>query len=300
MQNKVNKSSSLSVGVNSTKLDNFISCLTLENWRHPKPKIAVLRLCGVIGNVGIGRKGMTLEGLNDSIESAFNKSNLEAVCLVINSPGGSPVQSEFIAARIINLAKEKKVPVYSFVEDMAASGGYWIACAGDEIYVSKSSIVGSIGVISSGFGFDDAIKKFGIARRVYTQGINKSILDPFKPEKKEDIDILLKLQKHAHESFIDYIKSRRKGRLTQNDDILFNGEFWSGQTATDFGLVDGVDNMYSFIRKKFGDKVKIEYVTPKESWFKKKFMSYIDSESLVEALCHKFIEEQIGSKFRMY
>ena len=285
---------------NASKLDNFISCLTLENFRNPKPRVSVLRLSGVIGKGGPGRGGMTLEGLNDSIEDAFSKSNLEAVILAVNSPGGSPVQSELIAARIMALSKEKDVPVYSFVEDVAASGGYWLACAGSEIYASKSSIIGSIGVISAGFGFVDTIKKLGVERRVYTHGTNKSVLDPFVPEKKGDIEILMKLQKHAHEHFIDHVKTSRKGRLTQNDDILFNGEFWSGITAEDFGLIDGIDNMHNFIRKKFGEKVKIDYIKPKESWFKKRFMSQIDSESIVDALYGKVVDDQIVSKFRMY
>jgi signal peptide peptidase SppA len=221
---------------NAKKLCNWINCLTFEKWRNPKPSISVLRLGGVIGKVGAGQKGLTIEGLNEHIEEAFKKSNLSAVCLVINSPGGSPVQSELIAARIMALSKEKDVPVYAFVEDVAASGGYWLACAADEIYASKSSIVGSIGVISAGFGFQDAIKKMGVERRVYTQGLNKSVLDPFLPEKKSDIDILLKLQKNTHNHFINHVKSRRKGRLTQTDEILFNGEFWSGNIAEDFGL----------------------------------------------------------------
>lgn len=302
---QVNQATMVVKGIQaSSKLDNFISCLTLENFRNPKPVVSVLRLAGVIGKVGPGRGGMTLEGLNESIEDAFNKPNLEAVCLAINSPGGSPVQSELIASRIRALAKEKSVPVYGFVEDVAASGGYWLACAADEIYASKSSIIGSIGVISAGFGFSEAIKKMGIERRVYAQGTNKSVLDPFVPEKKEDIVILKKLQKHAHEHFIDYVKSCRKGRLTQNDDILFNGEFWSGAIAEDFGLIDGIDNMYNFIKKKFGDRVKIEYIKPKESWFKKRFMSRIevgiDSESIVDAIYNKAQEEQVISKFRMY
>jgi len=288
----------------SGKFDSFISCLTLENFRNPKSRVSILRLAGVIGKVGPGRGGMTLEGLNESIESAFNKSNIEAVCLAINSPGGSPVQSELIAGRITTLAREKSIPVYAFVEDVAASGGYWLACAADEIYASKSSIIGSIGVISAGFGFSDAIKKMGIERRVYAQGTNKSVLDPFVPEKKEDIVILKKLQKHAHEHFIDYVKSRRKGKLTQNDDILFNGEFWSGAIAEDFGLIDGIDNMYNFIKKKFGDRVTIDYIKPKESWFKKRFMSHIgseiDAESIVNAIYNKAQDEQIVSKFRIY
>ena len=297
----INKAEMALKGMHSpSKLDNFISCLTLENFRNPKPRVSVLRLAGVIGKVGVGRGGMTLENLNDSIEDAFSKPNLEAVILAINSPGGSPVQSELIASRIIALSKENDIPVYSFVEDVAASGGYWLACAGSEIYASKSSIIGSIGVISAGFGFTDTIKKLGVERRIYAQGTNKSILDPFVPEKKSDIEILKKLQKHAHDHFIDHVKTSRKGRLTQSDDILFNGEFWSGTVSENFGLIDGIDNMYNFIRKKFGERVKIDYIKPKESWFKKRFMSQINSESIVDALYNKVVDDQIVSKFRMY
>lgn len=299
--NNIHESSIMAVkSLQNSRLDNFISCLTLENFRNPKPRVSVLRLSGVIGKIGFGRGGLTLENLNELIETAFNKPNLEAVCLVINSPGGSPVQSELIANRIISLSNEKEIPVYSFVEDMAASGGYWLACAGSEIYASQSSIIGSIGVISAGFGFQEAIKKMGIERRIYTQGTNKSVLDPFVPEKKADVEILKKLQKNTHEHFINYVKSRRKNRLTQNDDILFNGDFWSGNSAEDFGLIDGIDNMHNFLKKKFGEKIKIDYINAKESWFKKKFLSGIDADSLVEAVVGKMQEEQIISKFRMH
>jgi signal peptide peptidase SppA len=300
MHPHINKSTMAVKGIQSSKLDNLIGCLTFEDFRNPKPRISVLRLAGVIGKAGPGRGGMTLENLNDSIEKAFSKSNLEAVILVINSPGGSPVQSELIAHKIMSLSKEKGVRVYSFVEDVAASGGYWLACAGEEIYACKSSIIGSIGVISAGFGFVDTIKKLGVERRVYTHGANKSVLDPFVPEKKDDIEILMKVQKHVHNHFIDHVKTSRKGRLTQNDSILFNGGFWSGVTAEDFGLIDGIDNMHNFIRKKFGEKVKIDYIKPKESWFKKRFMTQIDSETLIDALYDKIVDDQIVAKFRMY
>jgi signal peptide peptidase SppA len=281
-----------------SKLSCIINFLTFAKFRKPKSSVAVLRLQGVIGKMGPGRSGMTLEALNESIEAAFTKPKLTAVCLIINSPGGSPVQSEIIAARIIDLAKEKSIPVYSFVEDIAASGGYWLACCGDEIYASKSSIIGSIGVISSGFGLQEAIKKIGIERRIITQGINKSVLDPFLPIKKSDINILTRIQKEAHGNFIDYIKSRRK-KLNASDEILFNGEFWGGESATNFGLIDGIDNMYNFIEKKFGKEVKIEYIKAKESWFKKKFMSSLNADDLVESLYSKFENELISSRFKI-
>ncbi len=245
--------------------------LTLEFLKTSKTRIAVLRLTGVIGkNSGMRGGGLSLDDLNARIEEAFNFARLAAVCIVINSPGGSPVQSELIAKRIISLSKEKKVPVYSFVEDVAASGGYWLACAGSKIFASKSSIVGSIGVISSGFGLQEAISKIGVERRVYTSGKNKSILDPFMPPKESDIKLIKKLQENVHAHFIDYVKTRRGGKITQSDEIIFNGEFWSGDIAADYGLIDGIDDLYSFINREFGEKIKIEYVKAKESWVKRK------------------------------
>lgn len=281
-----------------SKFGGFFSVLS-EKFAS-NPVVSVLRLSGVIGKRGM-KGGLTLEAMNKNIEKAFKPSKLKAVCLVINSPGGSPVQSEFIADRIIALSKEKKVPVYSFVEDVGASGGYWLACAGEEIYVSKSSIVGSIGVISAGFGFQDAISKLGIERRIYSQGNNKSVLDPFSKEKKEDVKIISKIQKDIHEHFINYVKSRRKSRLTQSDDILFNGEFWSGQTATEFGLVDGINDLYSFIKERFGDKVKIEYITEKQSWVKQKFGIGYDEKAIADAIVDKIKDEiLIYQKFDLY
>ncbi len=252
-----------------SKLQQLLSLLPF--FGKGKEKIAVLRLDGVIGKPSANKSGINLNSLNELIEKAFKTDKLKAVFLAVNSPGGSPVQSELIASRIIELSKEKDIPVYSFVEDVAASGGYWLACAGEKIFASRSSIIGSIGVISSSFGFQEAIKKLGIERRVYTQGNNKSVMDPFKEIKEEDLKIIKSLQKEIHEHFIDYVKDRRAGRLTQNDDILFNGEFWSGQSAVDFGLIDGIINMHSFIQKKFGKNIHIEYIEPKQSWFKKKF-----------------------------
>lgn len=261
--------------------------------------VSILRLQGVIGKVGM-RGGLTLESLNESIEKAFKFPRLSAVCLVINSPGGSPVQSELITKRIMDLAEEKDVPIYSFVEDVAASGGYWMACAANEIYVSKSSIIGSIGVVSSGFGFQEAIKKLGIERRVYTEGKSKSVLDPFEPAKASDIKIVKGIQKKIHEHFMDHVKNRRKGKLTQSDDILFNGEFWAGESAVDFGLVDGIDDVYSFIKNKFGDKVKVEHITAKQSWFKKKLGIEAQFAHAIEGLVNKAEESIMAQRFGLF
>lgn len=253
----------------SGKAYNFLSSLPFVRSFSNKPVVAVLRLEGVIGKVNAAKSGLTLHVLNKLIEQILSMDKLDALCLTINSPGGSPTQSELIANRIITLAKEKKVPVYSFIEDVAASGGYWLACAGEQIFANKSSIIGSIGVISSSFGFYEAIQKLGIERRIYTEGKAKSILDPFKPIKSSDIKIIKKVQKEIHEHFISSIRNRRSGRLTQSDAILFNGEFWAGQTAVDFGLVDQINDVYSFIQENFGRNVNIKHIEYKQSFFKR-------------------------------
>ncbi len=268
----------------NNKYEQFMSWL-FKPFYTPKPSVAVLRLNGVIGKIGM-KPGLNLESLNELIEKVFEIKNLKALCLSINSPGGSPVQSELIAKRIRSLALEHKVPIYSFVEDVAASGGYWLACIGDEIYASKSSIIGSIGVIASGFGFQKAIERLGIERRIYSQGKNKSILDPFVPVQKTDVIIVRNIQKQIHQHFISYIKERRGGKLTQDDNILFNGEFWAGESALDFGLIDGIGDMYSVIKSKFGD-IKIQNITAKQSWFQKKLA--ISSENFASDISTQLI-----------
>ncbi len=280
--------------------NSIINFLTFAQMRNSKQTIAVLRLTGVIGKVGgLRGNGLSLEDLNPLIEKAFEFKKLAAVCIIVNSPGGSPVQSELIANRIINLSKEKKVSVYSFIEDVGASGGYWLACSGNEIYASKSSIIGSIGVVSSGFGLKGVIEKIGIERRIYTSGENKSILDPFMPEKKEDIELIKKIQTYVHAHFIDMVKTRRGGKLTQNDNILFNGEFWTGEIAKDYGLIDGIDDIYNFLKRKFGDQINIEYVKTKESWIKKKlgFLSSVFAKNLAAEVKSSLLEIDINAKY---
>ena len=281
-----------------TKLSGFFS-LPFQIFDRGKKNVNVLNLKGIIGSLGIGKKGMDLYSLNDLIEKAFETKKLAAVCLNINSPGGSPVQSELIAKRIMQLSEEKDVPVYSFVEDMAASGGYWLACAGHEIYASKSSIIGSIGVITKGFGLSKVIEKWGIERRVYAQGNNKSILDPFVDEKEEDLKILTKAQENIYHHFVEYVKSRRRGRLTQSDDFLFNGAFWCGQNALDYGLIDGIDDLYSFIYKKFGKNANIKHVKTKESFFKKLLSFELSTKVNTDEMLHN-IKEEILSQNNIY
>jgi signal peptide peptidase SppA len=222
-----------------------------------RPVVPVLRFVGPIGMATPLRPGLALSTAAGAIEKAFTASKLSSVAILINSPGGSPVQSHLIFNRIRQLARERDKRVYVFCEDVAASGGYFLALAGDEIFADPSSIVGSIGVISAGFGFDRAIEKLGIDRRVYTSGGTKSILDPFKPEKASDVERLKVLQRDVHESFIGLVKERRGGRLTAPDDELFSGAFWSGRKAVQLGLIDGISDVRTKMRELHGEDVRL-------------------------------------------
>lgn len=236
------------------------------------PTVAVLRLSGVIGQMGSMRRGgLALSELAEPIEKAFKLPRLKAVALAINSPGGSPVQSSLIAGRIRALAEEKEVPVYAFCEDVAASGGYWLACAADEIYADGASVVGSIGVISAGFGFTGLIEKLGVERRVYSAGDRKAQLDPFQPEDPKDIRHLKVLQKDLHEQFKGYVQVRRGEKLTGAEKTLFSGDFWTGRAAVDMGLVDGIADLRGKMREIYGEKVSLRLVTQPRSWLQRKF-----------------------------
>lgn len=224
------------------------------------PVVPVLRLSGVIGMVTPLRPGLSMAGLAGPLEKAFDLSKLPSVAVVINSPGGSPVQSNLILKRIRQLAEEKGKRVYVFCEDVAASGGYYLAVAGDEIYADASSIIGSIGVISSSFGFDKAIGKLGVERRVYTSGENKGSLDPFLPEKADDIARLKSVQRDVHDVFIGVVKERRAGKLKGPDSELFSGAFWSAPKALEFGLIDGISDVRTRMRQVHGDKVRLKLV----------------------------------------
>ncbi len=224
------------------------------------PVVPVLRLSGAIGMATPLRPGLSIATLAEPLQKAFEMSKTPAVALIVNSPGGSAVQSSLILKRIRALADEFEKKVHVFLEDVAASGGYYIAIGGDEIYAEPSSIVGSIGVISSGFGFVEAIDKLGIQRRVYTAGRSKAILDPFLPEKPEDIERLSALQRDAHDVFIGAVKERRAGKLKGTDAELFSGAFWSGKQALEFGLIDGISDIRTRMRELYGDDVKLKVV----------------------------------------
>ena len=230
--------------------------------RGDVPVVPVVRLSGVIGAVTPLRPGLTLAGVARTLERAFGIKNAKAVALVVNSPGGSPVQSRQIFQRIRQLATEKKLPVLVFVEDVAASGGYMIACAGNEIFVDPSSILGSIGVVGGSFGFEGLIKKIGVERRLYTAGEHKATLDPFLPENPEDVARLKAIQREIHQVFIALVKDARGSRLKGADDYLFTGEYWAGGRAVELGLVDAIGDLRTTLRARFGDKVQTPIIAP--------------------------------------
>jgi len=238
-----------------------------------KKIVAHIKLNGVIGNVGRFKQGLDFSGQEEIIEKAFSLKKAKAVAITINSPGGSPVQSHLIYSFIREQAKKNKMKVFVFAEDVAASGGYLIACAGDEIYANSSSIIGSIGVIYSSFGFTELIKKIGVERRVHTAGKNKSSLDPFQDEKKEDIERLKNIQLDLHKDFIDVVEESRGSKLKKDQIELFSGEFWSGNKAKELGLVDGIGNANQILKEKFGEDVVIKKFEKSKGWLSRKLSS---------------------------
>ena len=262
--------------------------------------IPALRLSGIIGQTGILKSGLSINSLDKLINKLFSDKKSPAVAIIINSPGGSPVQSALIAEKIISKSKEKKKKVIAFVEDVAASGGYWLACAADEIIIDNNSIVGSIGVISPGFGFTEFIKKLGIERRVYTSGKSKSFLDPFQEEKKEDIKRLKYIQEQIHENFISYVKKRRGKKLKINKQSeIFSGLFWVGNKAIELGLADEVGSLQSTIKSRYGQKTKIKFIENRKSFVQKKLSSaipgsLINPDQFIETLEEKALWSRYG------
>jgi serine protease SohB len=231
--------------------------------------VPVVRLSGVIGISSPLKPGLTLASCARVLDRAFTMSNARSVALAINSPGGSAVQSHLIFSRIRALADEHELPVIAFVEDVAASGGYMIACAADEIICDAASIVGSIGVVAASFGLEKMIEKIGVERRIHTSGENKVMLDPFLPEKKEDIDRLKAIQKEIHEGFISLVKARRGSKLDSRETALFTGEFWTGGKARELGLVDVIGDLRGILRERYGEKVKTPLIAER-GWFSRR------------------------------
>ena len=262
-----------------------------------KKVVPHIRLSGIIGSVGKFKQGLNFSGQQELIQKAFSIKKAKAVAISINSPGGSPVQSHLIYNYIRKQAKKNNKKVLVFAEDVAASGGYLIACAGDEIYANSSSIIGSIGVIYSSFGLQELIKKAGIQRRIYTAGKNKSTLDPFVEEKKEDIERLKKIQLDLHSDFIKVVEESRSSKLKKDDNPdLFTGEFWSGSKAKTLGLVDGLGNADEILKEKFGEDVVIKKFEKSKGWLNKKLSgSHVNQiENLINILGENSIWERYG------
>jgi signal peptide peptidase SppA len=247
-------------------------------WTSTGAIVPVLRFSGAIGVVTPLRPGLSLSTSAAAIEKAFGMSGAKAVAIQINSPGGAAVQSMLIYRRIRALAAEKDLKVYVFAEDVAASGGYLLACAGDEIYADASSIVGSIGVITATFGFNELINRIGVQRRVYTAGESKDTLDPFLPEKPGDVERIKSLQRDVHDEFINLVKSRRGAKLDKATGTnLFTGEFWSGRKALELGLIDGLSDLRGKMREVYGDDVRLKLVAPSTSWFRRRRSLFAES-----------------------
>jgi len=241
-----------------------------QSWRRDLTLVPVVRLSGAIGMNSPLRPSLTLAATAKTLERAFAVKRAPAVALLINSPGGSPVQSHLIFKRIRALAEENDKHVFAFVEDVAASGGYMLACAADEIFADPSSVVGSIGVVSAGFGFNQLLERIGVDRRVHTAGSRKMMLDPFQPERAEDVERLLALQRDIHTMFADLVRNRRGATLTAPEDQLFSGEFWAGAQSLDLGLVDGLGDVRSVLRARYGANVRMPLIAPPSSWWSRR------------------------------
>jgi signal peptide peptidase SppA len=249
---------------------SLLSWLPFERFRNPAPVVAVVQLAGIIGRLGPFQRGLSLTGLAGILERAFKREGAKAVAIVVNSPGGSPVQSALIARRIRSLAAEHGLPVYAFAEDVAASGGYWLLTAGDEIWADESSIIGSIGVVAGGFGFPEVLKRLGVERRLYTAGEHKAALDPFQPEKPGEVDHLRRILEDTHEAFRRQVRERRQGRLKGSEDELFSGQFWGGRAALELGLVDGLGDLRTVMRDKLGSEVRLKLVGDGRRWWRRR------------------------------
>jgi signal peptide peptidase SppA len=228
----------------------------IERFRDPPPVVPVIRFDGVIGSRQ-WRGAVSLASHAAALDRAFKMKRAAAIAIIVNSPGGSPVQSSLLYRRIRQLADEKRVPVFAFAEDVAASGGYWLALAGDEVYAEETSLLGSIGVVSSGFGFTRLIDRIGVERRLHTAGENKSLLDPFLPESEGDVERLTVLQEDIHAAFKEHVRRRRVGKIDAGDEALFRGDVLTGRTALSKGLIDGIGDLRGVMRARFGERVRL-------------------------------------------
>jgi serine protease SohB len=256
-------------------------------------------LVGVIGGPSLRGSGLTLNGVNPALERAFKTRGAKAVALAINCPGGSPVQSALIAERIRALAADKKLPVLAFIEDVGASGGYWLALAADEIFADARSIVGSIGVIHAGFGFSEAIQRLGIERRVHTAGAKKALLDPFRPEDPDDVRHLETILHEIHTGFKATVRERRGVRLGASDADVFEGQIWTGQGALALGLIDGLGALHSILKARFGDKVKLPQISAARPWWQRRLglRARFEPRALVDGLLDGLAERALWARY---
>ena len=264
-----------------TRMINQLVRLIPRRFRSDVPVVPVIRMSGVIGVAAPLRPGLLLSSVARTLERAFEVPRACAVALAINSPGGSPSQSHLIFSRVRQLAEEKRLPVLAFIEDVGASGGYMLACAADEIICDHFSIVGSIGVVGGTFGFSKLMEKVGIERRLYTSGDRKVMLDPFLPEKSEDVKRIKAIQHDIHAHFIELVKTRRAGKLRGSEKTLFSGEFWTAQKAVELGLADGIGDLRSILRERFGDKVYTPLISAERSLFGRRLPGVGSGESFM-------------------
>jgi serine protease SohB len=265
--------------------------------RTRPPAVPIVRLTGLIGGTSLRGGGLSLSSVNPALERAFKLRGAKAVALSINSPGGSPVQSALIAGRIRALASEKKLPVVAFIEDVGASGGYWLALAADEIFADPSSIVGSIGVIHASFGFAEALGRLGIERRLHTAGAKKSMLDPFRPQNPEDVERLNAILHELHQGFKATVRERRGARLKGGDEELFEGQIWTGRGALDVGLIDGLGDLHAVLRKRFGAKVKLPLISTAKPWWQRRLGLEAWPRALVDAALDGLAERALWSRY---
>jgi serine protease SohB len=283
----------------TSEIRSYVEMLTWPFVTQRHPMVPVIRLAGVIGSSPLRGGGLTLSSLEGAIERAFRLKRARAVALAINSPGGSPVQSDLITRRVRLLAAEKGLPVLAFIEDLGASGGYYLACAADEIYANASSVVGSIGVVSAGFGFVEASRRLGIERRLYTAGSQKALLDPFKPEDPQDVARLKSIQADVHDSFKAVVRERRGDRLKGDDEALFEGQIWSGLGALKVGLIDGIGDLHGVLRSRFGDKVRTRTMNAPRPWWRRRGSPFAgaDAAELVTAALAALEERALWSRY---
>jgi serine protease SohB len=271
--------------------------------RPRPPVVPVVRLSGVIGGMpgpSLRGSGLSHAALNPALERAFKTRGAKAVALAINSPGGSPVQSALIAARIRALAAEKKLPVLAFIEDVGASGGYWLALAGDEIFADASSIVGSIGVIHASFGLHEAAQRLGIERRIHTAGAQKGLLDPFEPQDPEDVERLRTILHDVHASFKAMVRERRGVRLGAADEDVFEGQIWTGRAAQEIGLIDGLGSLHGVLQQRFGDKVRLPQIAGARPWWQRRLglgRGPLAPDALLDALLDRVAERALWARY---